>query len=107
MTISFYDPPTTSYTTKQVIHDLDLLVVDPDGNQYWGNGVEFGDEYNNNEKVAIAAPVKGKYQVYVHAYPLTAADKQPFSMVITSGGSVSGPVDTDSTLLANVVPIHP
>jgi hypothetical protein len=91
--MSYYDPPTTSFTSKQLIHDLDLLVVDPSGNTYWGNGVEYGDEYNNNEKVMIVAPSAGVYQVYIHAYPLTAADNQPIALVITSGGKVTGPSD--------------
>lgn len=93
VTMSWYDPPTAGYTSKQVLHDLDLLVVAPDGTTtYWGNGVEFGDEYNNNEKVFIGTPVAGTYKVKVHAYPLVEATNQPISLVITSGGSVTGPV---------------
>lgn len=92
VTLSWYDPPTTAYTSKQVLHDLDLLVVAPDGTTtFWGNGVEFGDEYNNNEKVFIANPEAGEYTINVHAYPLTGSESQEIALVITSGGEVSGP----------------
>lgn len=90
--MSWYDPPTTAYTSKQVLHDLDLLVVAPGGATSWGNGIEFGDENNNNEKVYIESPVAGTYKVYVHAYTLTESAAQSISLVISSGGSVvSGP----------------
>jgi hypothetical protein len=101
VTISWYDPPTVAFTSKQVLHDLDLLVISPNGTRYWGNRVENGDERNNNERVVVEHPEEGNYTVLVHAFPLIAADSQDIAIVITSGGRVEGPDDGGTVICSS------
>lgn len=75
-------PHTSSPTPSQVLHDLDLVVVDSAGvthtaNGNWSstnttgmsspNGVASFSEANNVEKVAISIPVTGTYSILITA----------------------------------------
>ncbi|MEK6903421.1 MAG: S8 family serine peptidase [Nanoarchaeota archaeon] len=79
ITLAWTDaPPAPIYsnstqTQKKLINDLDLIVTDPQGNQYFGNDITLPynnqpDKLNNVEQVRIAAPLKGAYTVEVKAF---------------------------------------
>ena len=64
VTISWYDPPTAGSSTKALLHDLDLIILSPDNNQFYGNGnIGSPDRLNNNEKVFIDFPIVGIWKV--------------------------------------------
>lgn len=89
VTIAWTDPPNINWGTKNLLNDLDLIVITPDGMKLYGNSI-FGDEYNTQEKVVVDNPMLGEYQIFVQSkifvgqYP-----QQQYSIVITSIGSVS------------------
>ena len=39
ITLSWYDPPTAEFAARNIIHDLDLVVVSPSSIPYYGNTV--------------------------------------------------------------------
>ena len=96
MTIAWYDPPAQNgISTPCLLHDLDLKVTSPGGEQVWGNsqgkapggGGDGGggqpptddysgqwppfsmeasaDRLNSNERVTMATPEAGQYTISV------------------------------------------
>lgn len=97
-TVAWYDPPATlASAAVLLLHDIDLLVVGPDGAIHYGNGIWGGDELNPNERVLLSRPVCAgtdcTYRVFLHAHSLPESDdlKQSVALVITCAGAVSGP----------------
>jgi hypothetical protein len=102
VTLSWYDPPNREFVAQVVLNDLDLVLTDPNGNQFYGNinsqdGVPLmgahPDELNNNEQITIANPIVGKWTISVQAKALmnylgagknSSALSQRFALVVTS-----------------------
>lgn len=98
-TICWYDPPNEVFAARVLLNDIDLILVDPEGTPFFGNadsrsGVppagSVRDEINNVEQVTITSPALGVWKVYVQAKLLSGSAKQLVSIIITSGGMVSG-----------------
>ena len=52
VTISWFDPPNAEFAARVLIHDLDLLLVSPSGDIFYGNGgIGVRDEVNNVRKI--------------------------------------------------------
>ena len=72
---------------QELINDLDLVVVNPQGRHYSGNNFlssteEQADHVNNVEIVHIPHPNAGTYTIRVQADSLHAAyQQQPFAIV--------------------------
>lgn len=111
ITLAYTDVPGTPLAIPALVNDLDLEVVDPNGNLYLGNQFENGDSVansstrdnlNNVEAVRLASPIAGEYVVRVRArnVPMdavstTSAVDQDFALAIT------GPlVDHDYGIIA-------
>lgn len=97
VTLSWFDPPNEVFAAKYLLHDLDLVLEDPQGQVFYGNAQasdgtpalgSHRDELNNNEQVYITAPKKGTWTVRIQAKRLTEASHQDFSVVITAKGVV-------------------
>ena len=110
VTVAWYDPPNEIYAARTLLHDLDLVVVDPRGNIFYGNShnddgtpVLGGrrDEVNNNERVRITSALKGDWTVKVQSKFLSEADTQNFSLVVTAAHATMADGHTDP------VPISP
>jgi len=89
------DPPGTAKatidTTPQLMNDLDLRVIGPDGKVTFGNeSLHPGqpDRINNVEVATLATPVTGTYAITVNAARV-ANGKQSYALVIT--GDLSEP----------------
>ena len=39
VTLSWYDPPTAEFSARNLVHDLDLIVISPTSTSYYGNSV--------------------------------------------------------------------
>ena len=39
ITLSWYDPPTVEFAARNLVHDLDLIVINPASTSYYGNSV--------------------------------------------------------------------
>ncbi|CAN0200177.1 unnamed protein product [Ectocarpus sp. 6 AP-2014] len=88
-TLSWIDPPSTSFTSKQLVHDLDLAVMSPSGVNYtmWSSGET--DTVNVNERVIVDAAglETGVWSVWVSANRLAISDEQSYSLVVN--GAIS------------------
>jgi len=93
-TITWYDPPNSVSAADQLLHDLDLVVYDNNGETVYSNGRDEDDggddslDFRNNvEKVLVEAPSEGTvYRVCVSANLLTEDDEQEFALAISGGG---------------------
>lgn len=79
VTLVWTDYPGNSSVIPQLVNDLDLVVVGPSGNKYFGNGEE-SDRVNNVECVWIPNPEAGAYKIYVNASNIPQGP-QDFSLV--------------------------
>ena len=83
-TLSWIDPPATTFSGIQLVHDLDLTVVSPTGKPYtmWSSGDK--DTVNVNERVVVgAADVQnGTWKVLVSSNGLSTAEDQSYSLVV-------------------------
>ena len=68
-TLAWTDPAVTAGSTATLVNNLDLQVIDPKGNQYWGNAglnrSTQADTVNNVEQVQIPDAQVGEYLVRV------------------------------------------
>lgn len=106
-TLSWTDPPATTFSGFQLVHDLDLTVFSPSGTTYtmWSTGEK--DAVNVNERVVVdAADVEsGTWTVLVSSNSFTVDDTQTYSLVVNgaispgAGGVTDPAADTsvDST----------
>jgi len=97
-TLVYRDPPNTPSAQKQLVNDLNLQVVSPNGNVYWGNAglisstqstagsdPNLADDTNNVENVIIASAPAGDWKVFVFADEVNQVDPVPYSLVVTFG----------------------
>ncbi|MGQ9531478.1 MAG: S8 family serine peptidase [Desulfotomaculales bacterium] len=74
VTLAWTDPPAVPGSPAPLVNDLHLVVVGPDGRQFWGNdftGAGRPDGKNNVEQVVVENPPPGKYTVKVLAARVT------------------------------------
>lgn len=101
VTLSWIDPPATTFSAVQLVHDLDLVVVSPTGvrHRMWDSGIT--DVVNVNERVIVdAADVEsGTWSAWVWAQELST-DSQSYSLVVNgaiSPATGDGAVDRSSS----------
>lgn len=106
-TLSWIDPPATTLSATQLVHDLDLAVISPSGTTHtmWSSGEK--DTANVNERVVVdAADVEsGTWTVSVSSNSLTTP-LQSFSLVVngavspgTGEGATAEPFSDSSAML--------
>ena len=95
VTIAWDDAPGTPNSGNALVNDLDLRIIDPNGNPYlpWtldpanpsGNAVQsVADHLNNIEQVSIANPIPGGYTVEVTGFNIPQGPTQSFGVVSSS-----------------------
>ncbi len=72
VTLVWTDPPGSPRQVRQLVNDLDLVVIAPDGKRYHGNQFspphdQAFDRVNNVERVIIPHPIPGRYWLRVYA----------------------------------------
>lgn len=93
-TLVWTDYPGSLGASKALVNDLDLVVIDPMGQQFYGNDFtapynSSNDSINNVEGVIIGNPVNGTYKINVSARNVPMGP-QPFALVISGiGGNVT------------------
>lgn len=107
ITLSWYDPPNEHMVAKCLLHDLDLVVVDPTGRVFYGNAHttvigSLRDEINNNEQIQFAKPATGNWEVHVQSKLLSEFPSQNYSLVITANGQVVRDALTSFSLTFNL-----
>jgi len=94
VTISWYDPPAVSGAAKALVNDLDLVLQLPNGKgALMGNMKSSRDAINNNERIVLRNPGKGKYRAVIKARALPVRGRQRFAFVLTYAGSPINPND--------------
>jgi len=92
VTLVWTDYPGVANANPALVNDLDLEVIGPGGQHYYGNGVP-GDRVNNVEGVDVVNPPLGAYQVVVHGYNVPQ-QTQPFALVVSGALSEVPPTAT-------------
>ena len=91
--LAWFDPPADLLSAAQLLHDLDLELVSPDGAAtYAGNAPAAGgarDAANTVERVVVDAPALGAWTVKVRAHHLSEAPSQAYSLVLHGAGVVT------------------
>ncbi|WP_406677234.1 S8 family serine peptidase [Neomoorella carbonis] len=110
-TLAWTDPAPAPGAEAALVNDLDLVVIAPDGRQFFGNdysGAGKADRRNNLEKVYIKDPAPGTYIVKVRAVtvnksalPGTGQPVQDFALAfgqLLERGVVAGAAGSSVTL---------
>ena len=87
--LTWTDPPASLSASIQLVNDLDLTVIGPDGTTYHGNNNSSGDRINNVEGVIISSPPVGQYQIQVEAFNIPVSS-QSYAL------AVAGPLQSQS-----------
>lgn len=89
--LSWLDPPVSADASQQMLNDLDLTLVAPDGSTLYRMWSDGADVKNVIERVIIPSSVVtgGTWTVAVSCLDLTT-ETQPYSLVVT------GPINVDS-----------
>ncbi|MBC7263475.1 MAG: S8 family serine peptidase [Chloroflexi bacterium] len=90
VTLAWTDYPGSPWNSVQLVNDLDLEVIAPDGTHYYGNNASAGsrDRRNPVESVIIANPPSGNYQVIVRAHNVAMGGLQGYALAV-SGPNLS------------------
>lgn len=80
--LAYTDYPKTPGLGKDLVNDLDIRIIGPDGKDvYWGNGYIDGDRLNNTEEIIVSNAQKGAtYTIEVTAHQV-AKGPQPYALV--------------------------
>lgn len=81
-TLVWTDYPRTEVSDKDLVNDLDLVVIGPTGSEYFGNGGSEPDNTNNVECINIPNPEVGNYTIYVNGTAIQVGP-QNFSLVLS------------------------
>eukprot|EP00904_Undaria_pinnatifida_P012698 jgi/Undpi1/8559/HiC_scaffold_25.g11024.m1 len=91
-TLVWMDPPVLTFVGRQLLHDLDLVVLSSNGDppMYANGESECCDAVNNAERVVVpvsSSPTIGtrEYTVQVIANELVEDDQQAYSLIISGG----------------------
>jgi subtilisin family serine protease len=89
VTIAWTDYPGGAGHYPNLVNDLDLVVTSPSGQFYYGNAPagQIGgqpDRVNNVERVTIATPEVGRYQIRIRAFNVPRGP-QPVALVYSGG----------------------
>jgi hypothetical protein len=85
VTLVWTDAPAAPFVYTALVNDLDLVMVDPNGQRYYGNyGTKvWNDRLNNVERIEVPTPVVGTYFVQVYGFNIAEAP-QLYSLVATA-----------------------
>ncbi|GIW08786.1 MAG: hypothetical protein KatS3mg060_3591 [Dehalococcoidia bacterium] len=101
VTVVWMDFPGQPAAAKQLVNDLDLEVVGPEGAVRHGNAGAYApgdrclrgsaDACNSVETVILSHAPAGTYRIRVRAYTVPQGERQPFAVVVTGIGIGTGP----------------
>ena len=90
VTLCWSDYPAALPAARQLVNDLDLAVVTPDGVTHYPNGGSGADRLNNTEGVQVYCAGAGTIQVTVSGYNVPNGP-QPYALVIRGPGAALPP----------------
>lgn len=101
LTLAWSDHPPSMSASKQLVNDLDLLIVAPNGTTYHGNDMlapfnDSKDDTNPVEGISIGSPTPGIWKVYVNGSNVPLGP-QHFALVASGDiSNFSGVIELDS-----------
>ncbi len=94
ITLCWSDYPASLAAAEQLVNDLDLTVITPDGVVHHANGLASADRLNNVEGVDVYSATPGTIQIRVSGYNVPNGP-QPYALVIHGAGSAFLPAAGD------------
>ncbi len=98
VTLAWTDYPGELLAAQELVNDLDLTVIAPNGTtRYYGNGT-YCESINNVETVDIPTPASGTYTVKVKGHNIPYGP-QPYALVVSAklpGSYITGRLTTAS-----------
>ncbi len=96
ITIVWTDYPGSQMAAVELVNDLDLTLVGPDGTTYLGNVFAGGtsvtggsaDRLNVEEQIYLPVSARGTYTIRVNGYNVPFGP-QPFALVVTGAGAIT------------------
>lgn len=96
--LAYSDYPSALSAAVNLVNDLDLLLLDPDGVPHRPNGLGEADRLNNIEGLDVAAPKTGRWTLSVSA-PNVPQGPQPYALYLR--GAIQMPATIEHTPLDN------
>lgn len=100
ITLCWSDYPATLSAAYQLVNDLDLTVITPDGAIHYPNGGTSADRLNNIEGVNVSVAGSGTIQIKVSGHNVPNGP-QPYALVIRGAGVTLPP----SPLFYAIMPV--
>ena len=101
VTLSWSDYPGSPDAAVELVNDLDLAVVGPDGTHYWGNGVTNGDRLNNVETVDLPSAAAGTYTIHILGHNVPQGPQHAALTLSGAFGAVAPTPTPQTTVCAN------
>ena len=98
--LAYSDYPSALSAAFHLVNDLDLLLIDPDGQVHHPNGLDGPDRLNNLEGIDLAAAATGRWTLAVSAANVPEGP-QPYAIYLR--GAVHLPIDIDHEPLVNTL----
>jgi M6 family metalloprotease-like protein len=112
VTLVWTEPPASAGSTDPSTNDLNLVVIDPNNNQFFGNHFAAGqsatggaaDDVNNVEQVLINTPAVGEYTIQVEAHEVNQGNPGQGYAVVATADTPEPPIPTgnQNTLVVRV-----
>lgn len=75
------------YPGQDLVNHLDLKIIDPNGREFFPNGLNTRDEINNVERIIIPNPILGEYIIRVSASNVPQGP-QPYAIAARGTGRI-------------------
>ena len=99
ITLCWSDYPASLAAARQLVNDLDLTVITPDGVVHYPNALAGADHLNNTEGVDLSA-AQGIIQIQVSGYNVPNGP-QPYALVIRGAGAAQPPAPVGTAVAAD------
>jgi Subtilase family len=96
--MAYSDYPSALAASVNLVNDLDLKLIDPDGGPHWPNGLSGADPLNNVEGIDVAYAATGRWTLVVSA-PNVPQGPQPVALYLR--GAIQMPITIEHTPLDN------
>ena len=86
MTLVWSDPPASLLSSRQLVNDLDLMLISPSGVTNRPNGLSGADRINNVEQIDLALAETGPWTMVVSGHSVPQGP-QPYAVFASFSGS--------------------
>jgi len=96
--MAYSDYPSALAASVNLVNDLDLKLIDPDGVSHWPNGLTGPDPLNNVEGIDVTQAATGQWTLVVSG-PNVPQGPQPYALYLR--GAIQMPITIKHTPLEN------